>query len=111
MLCGGFAEDLAAASAAANLSKKNSSREAQASTSTSNTTTTASKDGDADVVDLQFDDPNISRAAFEYSIARLYGDGPKLVLPSGRHLLRHIPFPLHLPCACLNHPICSSLIS
>ncbi|PWN48919.1 hypothetical protein IE53DRAFT_318545, partial [Violaceomyces palustris] len=30
---------------------------------------------------LRFDDPNITRAAFEYCIAHLYGGGPKLVLP------------------------------
>ncbi|EST06282.1 BTB/POZ fold [Kalmanozyma brasiliensis GHG001] len=76
MLCGGYAEDLAAASAAATLSKGNSH-----STSSAHATGSTSKDADNDVVQLHFDDPNISRAAFEYSIARLYGDGPKLVLP------------------------------
>ncbi|KAJ1032618.1 hypothetical protein NDA16_000641 [Ustilago loliicola] len=85
MLCGGYAEDLAAASAAATLSKKHSHRESHASpfpsSSSANPTSTAHKDADSDVVELHFDDPNISRAAFEYCIARLYGDGPKLVLP------------------------------
>lgn len=82
MLCGGYAEDLAAASAAATLSKHNSHGEAHPSSSaTSVPSSTSSKDPNNDVVELHFDDPNISRAAFEYSIARLYGDGPKLVLP------------------------------
>ncbi|SPO21761.1 uncharacterized protein UTRI_01250_B [Ustilago trichophora] len=83
MLCGGYAEDLAAASAAATLSKKNSHRASHASSSSSAnaSSSAAPRDTDSDVVELHFDDPNISRAAFEYSIARLYGDGPKLVLP------------------------------
>ena len=86
MLCGGYAEDLAAASAAATLSKNDTHREsipAQPSThaSSSSSSSCSLKDIDNDVVVLHFDDPNISRAAFEYSIARLYGDGPKLVLP------------------------------
>ncbi|CDS00050.1 hypothetical protein [Sporisorium scitamineum] len=80
MLCGGYAEDLAASSAAATLSKSNSHRESNA-TPSAHTSSSALKDNDNDVVELHFDDPNISRAAFEYSIARLYGDGPKLVLP------------------------------
>ncbi|CBQ70522.1 conserved hypothetical protein [Sporisorium reilianum SRZ2] len=81
MLCGGYAEDLAAASAAATLSKNNSHRESNATSSSAHASSSSHKDIDNDVVELHFDDPNISRAAFEYSIARLYGDGPKLVLP------------------------------
>ena len=81
MLCGGYAEDLATASAAATLSHKNSRRDAQPPSSTTTASPLAPNEVDKDVVELQFDDPNISRAAFEYSIARLYGDGPKLVLP------------------------------
>lgn len=85
MLCGGYAEDLAAESAAANLSKKHSHRESHASppssSSSANAASATHKDTDNDAVELHFDDPNISRAAFEYCIARLYGDGPKLVLP------------------------------
>ncbi|TKY85086.1 hypothetical protein EX895_006166 [Sporisorium graminicola] len=82
MLCGGYAEDLAAASAAAALSKNNSHRESNTtSSSAAHASSSTIRDSDSDVVELHFDDPNISRAAFEYSIARLYGDGPKLVLP------------------------------
>ncbi|KAG8984668.1 hypothetical protein FRB90_005182, partial [Tulasnella sp. 427] len=33
-----------------------------------------------DVIDVRFDDPNITRAAFEICIARLYGGGPALHL-------------------------------
>ncbi len=76
MLCGGYAEDLAAASVAASLSQRNSQHGPQPPSSSS-----LHRDPDSDVVELHFDDPNISRAAFEYCIARLYGDGPKLVLP------------------------------
>lgn len=79
MLCGGYAEDLAAASAAATLSKDKTQRDTPAASSTAGSSSV--RDAENDILDLHFDDPNISRAAFEYSIARLYGDGPKLVLP------------------------------
>ncbi|OCH92670.1 hypothetical protein OBBRIDRAFT_790967 [Obba rivulosa] len=35
-----------------------------------------------DVIDIVFDDPNITRPAFEICIARLYGGGPPLHIPS-----------------------------
>ncbi|GAC97146.1 hypothetical protein PHSY_004731 [Pseudozyma hubeiensis SY62] len=94
MLCGGYAEDLAAASAAATLSKHNSHRETQTSFSPLHTTSSTSLNND--VVELHFDDPNISRAAFEYCIARLYGDGPKLVLPFWSSPTSEHPFSLAL---------------
>ncbi|CUA77499.1 hypothetical protein RSOLAG22IIIB_02514 [Rhizoctonia solani] len=50
-----------------------------------------------DVIELHFDDPNITRAAFEICIARLYGGGPDLfvdqaLLPSTKN-----PFPITSP--------------
>ncbi|KAG8906224.1 hypothetical protein FRB99_007371 [Tulasnella sp. 403] len=39
-----------------------------------------SSDG-TDVIPIQFDDPNITRAAFEICIAQLYGGGPSLHVP------------------------------
>ncbi|KAG8931727.1 hypothetical protein FRC01_000930 [Tulasnella sp. 417] len=42
-------------------------------------TSTAALD-QPDVIDVHFDDPNITRAAFEICIARLYGGGPALHL-------------------------------
>ncbi|CAE6421890.1 unnamed protein product [Rhizoctonia solani] len=50
-----------------------------------------------DVIELHFDDPNITRAAFEICIARLYGGGPDLfvdqaLLPSTKN-----PFPIASP--------------
>ncbi|SNX82501.1 uncharacterized protein MEPE_01207 [Melanopsichium pennsylvanicum] len=92
MLCGGYAEDLAAASIAATLSKKNGQPESHTSSNIANTSSTAHRDPENDVVDLHFDDPNISRAAFEYCIARLYGDGPKLVLPFWSNSSLNHPF-------------------
>ncbi|PWZ03116.1 hypothetical protein BCV70DRAFT_197349 [Testicularia cyperi] len=81
MLCGGYAEDLAVSSAAAALSKKNSSASSASKSASIAGGSGGSRDVGADIIDLHFDDPNISRAAFEYCMARLYGDGPKLVLP------------------------------
>lgn len=43
--------------------------------------TTSEEKGD-NVMQLHFDDPNITRPAFEYCIAALYGAAPQLVLPS-----------------------------
>ncbi|KAG9096127.1 hypothetical protein FRC06_008995, partial [Ceratobasidium sp. 370] len=58
----------------------------------------------SDVIELHFDDPNITRAAFEICIARLYGGGPDLfvdpaLIPSNQHPLTqsfHIACPLSL---------------
>jgi len=36
---------------------------------------------DSGILDLPFEDPNITRPAFEYCIAHLYGAAPELVLP------------------------------
>ncbi|KAB5594327.1 hypothetical protein CTheo_2257 [Ceratobasidium theobromae] len=52
----------------------------------------------ADMIELHFDDPNITRAAFEICIARLYGGGPDLfvdpaLIPSIQHPLTS-SFPL-----------------
>ncbi|KAF8680249.1 hypothetical protein RHS04_04625 [Rhizoctonia solani] len=57
-----------------------------------------------DVIDLHFDDPNITRAAFEICIARLYGGGPDLfvdqaLLPSTKN-----PFPISSPPALASAP-------
>ncbi|KAJ1311644.1 hypothetical protein OPQ81_010120 [Rhizoctonia solani] len=58
----------------------------------------------ADVIELHFDDPNITRAAFEICIARLYGGGPDLfvdqaLLPSTKN-----PFPITSPPALASAP-------
>ncbi|KAE8216874.1 hypothetical protein CF327_g65 [Tilletia walkeri] len=39
------------------------------------------EDDDDGILDLPFEDPNITRPAFEYCIAHLYGAAPELVLP------------------------------
>lgn len=54
-----------------------------------------------DVIELHFDDPNITRAAFEICIARLYGGGPDLfvdpaLIPSTQHPLTS-SFPIASP--------------
>ncbi|KAG8744687.1 hypothetical protein FRC10_009601 [Ceratobasidium sp. 414] len=55
----------------------------------------------SDVIELHFDDPNITRAAFEICIARLYGGGPDLfvdpaLIPSNQHPLTQ-SFPIACP--------------
>lgn len=72
MLCGGFAEGLAAAGSARR--GRHGVREEE----------------EGDVLDLHFDDPNMTRAAFEFCIAKLYGGGPVLVLPTWS-----LPLPSH----------------
>jgi len=42
----------------------------------------ADESDDDNAVELHFDDPNITRPAFEYCLATLYGAAPTLVLPS-----------------------------
>lgn len=42
----------------------------------------SSSSGGGQVLELHFDDPNITRPAFEYCLARLYGSAPQLQLPS-----------------------------
>ncbi|QRV90917.1 hypothetical protein RhiJN_18935 [Ceratobasidium sp. AG-Ba] len=54
-----------------------------------------------DVMELHFDDPNITRPAFEICIARLYGGGPDLfvdpaLIPSNQHPLTQ-SFPVASP--------------
>ncbi|KAG9127367.1 hypothetical protein FRC07_014531 [Ceratobasidium sp. 392] len=54
-----------------------------------------------DVIELHFDDPNITRPAFEICIARLYGGGPDLfvepgLIPSNQHPLTQ-SFPIACP--------------
>ncbi|KAN0060663.1 hypothetical protein ACQY0O_007321 [Thecaphora frezii] len=77
MLCGGYAEDVAVSAAASSLGRAHPPRDPRTSAGTSH----FAPSDHADVVSLHFDDPNISRAAFEYCIAHLYGGGPQLVLP------------------------------
>ncbi|THH30187.1 hypothetical protein EUX98_g4025 [Antrodiella citrinella] len=76
----------------------------------------ASSQHESPVIDIVFDDPNITRAAFEICIARLYGGGPPIhisptILPTPAHpLTPTIPFSSvadsiqHTPCPPNHHP-------
>ncbi|KAH8101367.1 hypothetical protein BXZ70DRAFT_932727 [Cristinia sonorae] len=60
------------------------------------TTKYRSSQHEAEVIDIVFDDPNITRAAFEICIARLYGGGPPVhisttLVPTPSHPLTATP--------------------
>ncbi|CEL57518.1 hypothetical protein RSOLAG1IB_02259 [Rhizoctonia solani AG-1 IB] len=57
-----------------------------------------------DVIDLHFDDPNITRAAFEICIARLYGGGPDLFVDQALLPSTKSPFPISSPPALASAP-------
>ncbi|SPO39831.1 uncharacterized protein PSFLO_05312 [Pseudozyma flocculosa] len=77
MLCGGYAEDVAASAAASSMGKTTANSHLRTASNLSRSGSTEN----ADILNLCFDDPNISRSAFEYCVAHLYGGGPELVLP------------------------------
>ncbi|CAE6433901.1 unnamed protein product [Rhizoctonia solani] len=57
-----------------------------------------------DVIELHFDDPNITRAAFEICIARLYGGGPDLFVDQALLPSTKSPFPITSPPALTSAP-------
>lgn len=73
LLLGGFSEGTRYIKPAAIPNRRQRHRGAQLS---------EDEDEDENVLELTFDDPNITRPAFEYCIALLYGANPQLVLPT-----------------------------
>jgi hypothetical protein len=62
--------------------KKGVWKRESAMASSSKNESSAEGEEEENAVELYFDDPNITRPAFEYCLATLYGAAPALVLPS-----------------------------
>ncbi|KAK0553613.1 hypothetical protein OC846_002454 [Tilletia horrida] len=85
LFCAGFAEGFDTKNDDVRINRKSArSRNGKASDRGPFGNRDVSDDEDEDddgIVDLPFEDPNITRPAFEYCIAHLYGAAPELVLP------------------------------